>query len=459
MASAASSGNLPPPSYTEKSDPRSELPAYGQIHHSDPALHKVAQNVTKEFDYTIAKGGHPFLVMTLITTGPHLQDTPIFVEGSPVKGKIQLHLKKPDSISSVALTAKMFTGGPYAGYTTNASKPSEFLNQTHTVWTQEEPHTALHGEYTWPFAIDLPKEVEIADKSHSQPKTFRLPQTFFERFIQATIRYEIIVTVARKGILHSNELSTPFAYIPVVQPPPLPPLRRLAYEEGTPILGPKVDPDGWYLPKPVQIEGSLFNDHSVRAECRDKSAINIIQQLSYTRGSVIPLVMTLESDDSQLLDLLSSPEAISVRTRRHISAHHGKPHGERPLHSVDHSQRAVWWRQTDDQTDRLRVLQGEIHLRPDIVPTSAMGDFSVNYNVVLFPFDVPSFKIKAEDLHDHSLLQQPINIVTAFASGPRPRMSTPADYTPNDKMDDADNLEKSDLLTATNDFYLSGGHD
>jgi len=226
----------------------------------------------------------------------------------------------------------------------------------------------------------------------------------------------------------------PFNYIPVIRPPTLPPLRRLAYEEGTPLLGPKVDPDGWNLQNSVQIEGMFFNDHFASVECR----LFLAKPLTYTRGSFIPLFITLESDDKQVLELLSAPKAIAVRVRRHIR---WNPEAHRPLESknwrtqVEHSQRAVWWPATDysgeDPPERLRMLNGELHLKPAMEPTFEIGNFKIDYSVVLFQFVAPG--LPASKLASEVLLDQPITIGTSFAPGPRPKPSTPADYTPDAK--------------------------
>ncbi|KDR76940.1 hypothetical protein GALMADRAFT_420148 [Galerina marginata CBS 339.88] len=413
MATPGPSGGPLPPSYANDLygvmfDQVNNLPAYSQSQ-SEGLPRPAVQREPKEFDYTIEKRGEPFLVMTLITTGPQSpNNTPIILEGSPVKGKIQLSLKKPDSILSIILTIKgmIVTGGgtDFDGYT------FVFLDQKHTVWSQEEGQPALNGDYTWPFSIDLPEEVKMSEGVDRQPKMFRLPQTFHQRFIHATIKYEVEVKITRKGILKSNDtfvqlechyfgwvtthgifvrLSAPFIYIPVIRPPPIPPLRRLAYEEGTPLLGPKVDPDGWFLPKTLEIKGTSFNNHPASVECR----LFLAKPLSYTRGSVIPLFLALESDDKQVLDLLSSPQEISVRVRRR-TRYNAEPHkafeSKVWRDEVDHSQRAVWSHATDyaggEPPDRLRMLNGELHLKPEMAPTSAMGNYSVSVRQFLFVF-------------------------------------------------------------------------
>lgn len=45
------------------------------------------------------------------------------------------------------------------------------------------------------------------------------------------------------------------------------PLRRLAYEKGTPLLGPDADPDGWKVLSAVHVKGTLFEAKQVEVEC------------------------------------------------------------------------------------------------------------------------------------------------------------------------------------------------
>ncbi|KDR70205.1 hypothetical protein GALMADRAFT_282293 [Galerina marginata CBS 339.88] len=447
------------PSYTDDRPPGPDLPAYRpeRSEQADPAPSLVGQKGEKECSYTMMKGGHSFLVMNLISAVPNSQSMPIFFEGSPVKGKVQLHLKKKDPISTIVLSVQgvLLVGGGNAhgnldGYST------VFLNHKHTVWAQEEQknRVALNGDHTWPFSIDLPPEVEMIEGVH--PKKFRLPRTFHQPFGSATIKYEIAVQVVRKGFLRLNDqLVAPIVFIPIVAPPPLLPLRRLAYEQGATIPGPKADPEGWHLQKAVSIECALFDGHSARAECR----LFLAKPLSYSTGSVIPLFITFESDDRQLLHLLSSPQATTVRVRRHIicSSEAHKAAVESKLNSskawrnhIDYSQRAVWWHAEDrpaqGSSDLTTALSGELHLKPDMVPTTSIVNFRVNYSVVIFPFNTPGFKVEGRSL----LLEQPITIVTSFAPGPRPRMLTPADYTPDIK-NDADELQTNGEFS--NGFY------
>lgn len=182
-----------------------------------------------------------------------------------------------------------------------------------------------------------------------------------------------------------------------------------------------------------------------------------LPQLVYTRGSVIPLCLRLEGTDTQVLDLLSNPKAIVTRMRRRIKYHHN---AEKTMESfawrdaIDHSQLALWWPSSEGSEDRhgrVRYVNGELHLRSDIKPTSAMASFRIEvryllssllitnyyrrllmlararsqYSIVLFPFDAVGVDC-SENPED--LIEQPVDIVTAYAPGARPRMLAPPGY-------------------------------
>lgn len=67
-----------------------------------------------------------------------------------------------------------------------------------------KPHTELHGHYSWPFSIQLPRTVELKhDKQHRQ---YKLPATFVERFgSRVSVVYRIFATVTR-GILSAEHV-------------------------------------------------------------------------------------------------------------------------------------------------------------------------------------------------------------------------------------------------------------
>jgi hypothetical protein len=54
------------------------------------------------------------------------------------------------------------------------------------------------GQYTWPFEIALPNEIEVLDRK--EKKIFSLPPSFTERASPAYINYKITVTIKRRAL-------------------------------------------------------------------------------------------------------------------------------------------------------------------------------------------------------------------------------------------------------------------
>lgn len=126
-------------------------------------------------------------------------------------------------------------------------------------------------------------------------------------------------------------------------------------------------------------------------------------QLSYTRGSIIPVWLTLESSDAQALDLLSAADAMDIRLRRRLSLPHsfGSSSDEPGLESmlasqpvmrslafkddVEDVQTAVLWPQPANAVDGIstqrRVLQGGIHLKHSLQPSTNLDSYSISARI------------------------------------------------------------------------------
>jgi len=420
--------------------PVAELPAYTPS--QQPTNARGVTQEPKESYYELKRKGRLFAALTMVSDATFSKHMPTFLEGQPLTGRVRLTLDKPDAILSVIISVhgQFITGA-------NQGEQLTFLDVSKTLWSQSEgdprhvdPYDRdsssaatstptkftgkLQGDYTWPFSIDLPKEVLVPFGGRNEPQVFTLPQTFTERHERASIRYEVSVRFIRAKLQKDHRILTQFGFIPITRPPSFPPLRRLAYQEESPLLGPTVDPDGWHSMDSIRIKGRMFNNRPVHIGC----TLFLARPLSYTRGSVIPISLRLNTDDQQALDLLSSPQAIVARLRRRIKYHHNSEKTLKSLawrDSIDHSQLAVWWPSAEQSEQRgVRYVNGELHLRADIKPTSAMASFRVQYSVVLFTFDSTRLEFGSAE----TLLEQPVDIVTTFAPGPQPRMSAPPGY-------------------------------
>ncbi|KAJ7126827.1 hypothetical protein C8R44DRAFT_106057 [Mycena epipterygia] len=227
--------------------------------------------------------------------------------------------------------------------------------------------------------------------------------------------------------------------MPFTRPSPPSRLRQLAYQQNTALLGPDSDPEGWHTLPFVRTRGKLAStSRPVDAKC----TLSLATPLCYTRNTTIPVALYVECDDPQALELLASPDAPVLRLRRNVRYYTGEKtaahFGDVPSKLVwkeelDHSESAIWWPAADralqtDSTDTIaintfrRMLKGEIHLKPDLITSSSIAHFRIEYSVVLFPFDAPGY----EPLESEPLIVEAVEIASDYASGPRPlRYSSP----------------------------------
>ncbi|KAL1678372.1 hypothetical protein EV122DRAFT_290435 [Schizophyllum commune] len=397
-------------------------------------------------------------------------------EGATVRGEVQLNLDSPEMIHSVKVTAR-------GQLSIGASAPFTFLHVSTMLWSREmgdprgeglgAPHpTKLRGTYTWPFAIPLPRAVVLPVGSPPRERRYALPANFWERHEPVRVRYYVILQVGRGTWRGDLRLPVEFTYVPLSAPPPASLARQLAYQEKKHVSPPEADVEGWHTTRSAVVSG-LVGEGRYEAEVtccvsfvsRETSQVSrrmtsttclltpIPSQLAYTRGSIIPLALTLESHDAAALDLLSAPTAPVARLRRRLryKADIGKVDEEDEEEGADSRGQtgrgsrqgrqtttttpwtesttvydlASWWpREGAQRHTYRRCMDGEIHLKEDLRPSTAFAHWRVEYEVVLFPFDIPSFVGRDKE----PLVVQPVEIATAYGPGPRPRAFTAPAY-------------------------------
>ncbi|KAF5327893.1 hypothetical protein D9619_004152 [Psilocybe cf. subviscida] len=411
-----------------------------------PRAARVSQPVEeREFEYKVErKKGVAIASLKVLAPSAYSKSIPIFCGAGPVKGSVNLYLTEPETITSVVLSVR---GRFLPGHSDNMEEVTLFVI-SNTMWSKDSAEATtspsfsqkkLSGTYSWPFSISIPEKVQFAEgsTSRSTPGTteYILPQTYTERVLAASIKYEVILRIGRGKLKTDYEIPCTFGYIPLTRPPPFPALKTIAYQEGTPLLDPTVDVDGWASAKKVNISGTLFNSHPVAIECQ----LFLSAPLAYTRGSVIPLYMRMHSSSRQALDLLSTHKAVIVRLQRIITY-------SLPMKSLKNTKNytgkderdlveAVWWPAPSQEQDASTsivgmqthtvCLNGEIHLKADLAPSTTFPAFTVEYHVCMCSFDTPGFKMaKAEQ----TLVKHPVDIVTSFAPGPRAVRHAPPGY-------------------------------
>jgi len=173
----------------------------------------------------------------------------------------------------------------WGGSTFVGQEEDVFLKEEQTLWEGSK----LSGKQSWPFTFTLPREVTIKEPDTKKESAYRIPPHFTERASPAYIDYRIVITVKR-GFLKVNQtyvssfyfpclyfargstyvnrrLVTKFGYQPLTIAGQPSHLRRLAYSERSPLLGPEGDPEGWKVLPPMTIKGTIFNIHGIEVIC------------------------------------------------------------------------------------------------------------------------------------------------------------------------------------------------
>ncbi|KAF8969354.1 hypothetical protein BDZ97DRAFT_238363 [Flammula alnicola] len=399
------------------------------------------------------------------------QKIPKFIGGDLVQGSLDLNLEAPQNINSINLSLRgrivtsSYDGGSYtflehpiASWTRSNGDPRAMLlsplSDASNSASLSNPRPKkfdgkLSGIYSWPFSFPFPTEIKLESQAGEQ-RAHPTPQTFSERDTKGNIQYELVLRMTH-GILRSDsKLHTHVIYIPDITPAPASLFRQLAYGENMRVPGPEVDPLGWHTIPPAIVRGRLFAERNVKLQC----ALSVANPQSYTRGTVIPCHISIESNDTQALDVLASPKTIAVRLIRHVQYYEDGGQSLSPVQGKQkqaavsiavsdsstsggmiedtmEEQRAVWWVNPDvgGQEGKKRTLEGEIHLEKELQPSCEFSLFKVSYAVELLPFETPVFQLSGSSSTSicdgdgdvpQALLSHPVTIATLHGEGPVP---------------------------------------
>jgi len=407
------------------------------------------QSVLSQHDFNLKDSkGREWLLLKVNSRAKGVKQLPLFHNGDRVTGSVDLDFDKTSGVQAVSIAVT-------AGVTAVGQDEARFLYVPNTLWDSKAV-AKTSGRHSWPFTLALPSEISIPSKSNQANRTYKLPPSFSERASPAYIEYKVIVTV-RRGLFKTNQtLVTALVYLPYwrAESPSL--LRRTAYQNGTPLLGPEADPDGWKPLPTVTITGTLFNSREIELQC----TLLIAQPLSFARGSPIPLFLTITSEDEQALDLLAAPGAMKLYLLR--SRVLGADATEETVSRSDHVLRervgiASFWSSSDSGSappKGYRKMQGELHINSALKSSFVFPGFSLRYNLAMFPPQAPGFSCKAAS--DEPLLTEAVNIASSEAVGIAARSYAPPGY---EEPEEADFNNTVGYLENGNQRFLHhGGH-
>ncbi|KAL7279161.1 hypothetical protein ACG7TL_007001 [Trametes sanguinea] len=415
----------------------SELPVYTRSSSTEWDVPPAEQ--THRFSLTSKKSQSPWLNVTVMSRAKSATDQPTFYQNAPIVGSVELNLDKETLVDEVSIAL-------YGRLSIFSHSASNFLSTVKTLYSAAESHAdvdspsmfsakrgRLQGKQTWPFSLRLPKGVSIlssiTDDGTAERENYRLPATFSDERAKVNIEYLLVARVSRGGFKGTSKLTIPITYMPLARPCRPTISRQLAYHESGPLPGPDRDPDGWKAIPPILQHGMLFKTIPVVAEC----TLHVSRPLSYTRGGLIHLLLSIHSVNDQFLDLIS-PQSIQFQLVQHLTF--GSPPQETRFSkrlsaqmTVKRIERATasWWRSPSvGVSNTTRTFAGELLIPEDLVPACRILHYGHEYELCLYPLRAVGYTPSTPT--NTALVSVPVGIVTAFAQGPPPLSYIPPQY-------------------------------
>ncbi|KZT41695.1 hypothetical protein SISSUDRAFT_234732 [Sistotremastrum suecicum HHB10207 ss-3] len=397
-----------------------------------------AQFTTHSFEFVDAKN-KPWGSLKVRSRANAPAKLPIFFDGDDIAGTLDIDLAKPEKIHSITVQDRSNSAS-----SDTASSNAPFLLFEKVLWNSsmgkprnvaevgagdESPVTGpfqgkLEGKYSWSYKFNLPSTVEVPVGRGDQKETHPLPPHFSESSVQAVCIYDISCSIRRGVMKMETSIKRQMGILPSRVPPPPSLLRQIAYQEQSPLCGPEIDPEGWETLEPVRFEGTLFNVQSFTMTCR----LSLAKPLVYTRGSILPMRLTLASENKQALDLLGTSGAPQVALLRVIHAGRKaqtktKMKTTRQSHSRVEGMAIAFPARESSPNEYTKWLDLELPLRPNLQPGFVFQDLVIKYNVVLLPFQTAGFVPSSKEL----LQTHPVDIVVKTSpSSPRAISYAPA---------------------------------
>jgi hypothetical protein len=191
-----------------------------------------------------------------------------------------------------------------------------FVEVSEVVWPNEgsvggNSRKIEAGVHSWPFSLTIPRTARNITRRDTGE--YPLPPTFSHKGFPEFIIYELAAKVQKGPLSPDLNLTIPVRYFPRTFTKELHPLLQVAYAAGSELPDPEVCPPGW-ITNSAKITGRLFSQRDVSLNLN----FSIVQPGEYPRGGYIHSYLTIQSDDTQALDLIASKNALDIRLCRRI---------------------------------------------------------------------------------------------------------------------------------------------
>ncbi|QRV89556.1 hypothetical protein RhiJN_17574 [Ceratobasidium sp. AG-Ba] len=360
------------------------------------------------------RNGQPWLTLRLLSDAPAGSKTPIYFNGGSVHGSAEIELESGQTVRSVVIEFK--------AKLSLATMQGQLLlwQERKTLWESGGSYTPASitsgGSWKWYFDVPIPHHFDDSPRGGS--KSAPLPGSFDLRPVLAYLEY------------HAFVAHTQFIYVVRERAPPPSRLRELAYSEQRAPPGPAHDPNGWEACSEIIAAGTLFGDRKVTVIFKPYLSKPSI----YPRGGTIFYHIEILSDDSQALELMSSPSAISVSLNQEVEF---SPFGnsvekaagkKKAVVEVDPVANGVSWASNfgEAPSDGARILEGEVS-----VPSKSSLDINISalklHYFMNFVVGAAGFVATNPSLMN---VKHPVRIVSHQALGPLPISRVPPGYEP-----------------------------
>ncbi|VDB85709.1 unnamed protein product [Peniophora sp. CBMAI 1063] len=331
---------------------------------------------TTEHSFTIGSTkGIPWLIVHLRSRAVAPESLPLYYGHDTIRGDVTLELQEGMKLKAIVLK-----------YCCKVAYNGTILEAVHDVWRGEAGATFKllpQGRHVIPIEFPIPYET-----SHPQEpgKSITLPPTFVEGGgSDVNISYTLSISVQRGGLQASKKVTLGVCYFPRSVHSTPQKARLLASRHVIDLLGPELDPLGWRTLPPVNLGRAAFHTRKVNTEY----TLALAEPTSYMIGGTIPVFLTVRSPDARALESIAFDDKdVVVRLRRLVEV--GPPGSEGKVSAafIENIGNATFWpyelnsRAPEEGT---RMLQGEIIIPRETVPSFTWMNISLRYDVILRP--------------------------------------------------------------------------